>query len=400
MFRNIVSRLSFSPALVGQLSFYAGRLRKEQATRRLGLLFTALALVVQSLVVFQAPEAANAASSNDMVYGGLGAGSNRSLANFMVPYDNNTNNLRDQMNAFGITREEIANTQYGTFKPTGYYSWGNEARSFDAGSMPIKNADRTIVGTLHGRPMLKMYKSTTNIMAYIGHSQRVGWFAIMIACGNLVTTHIPDPIPDPPKPETKPEPKPDPGHLVLSKAARNITQGNLDATKQVARADDRITYTLTVKNDGGSPIETNFSDHLGDVLEYSTLVDNGGGTFDKEASTLSWPATTLDANKSESRTYTVKLLSSTPATPVGISDRTSYDCVMDNVFGNGVSIPVSCAPPKVVEQVVEELPQTGPTENMVFAGVLLAVVTFFYYRSKQMNKEVRLIRRDLNAGAL
>jgi len=392
MFRNIVSRLSFSPALVGQLSFYAGRLRKEQATRRLGLLFTALALVVQMLVVFQSPEAANAASSNDMVYGGLGAGSNRSISNFLTPYDNNTNNLRDQMNAFGITREEIANAQYGTFKPTGYYSWGNEARSFDAGSMVIKNADRTVVGTLHGRPMLKMYKPTTSIMAYIGHSQRIGWFAVMVACGNLVTTYIPDPIPDP-------EPEPEPGHLVLSKTARNITQGNIDATKHVARAEDRITYTISIENDGGSPMEINFSDHLGDVIEYSTLVDNGGGTFDEETSVLSWPATILDAKKSESRTYTVKLLSSTPATPVGVSDRTSYDCVMDNVFGNGVSIPVSCATPKVIETITEELPQTGPTENMLFAGIILAVVTFFYYRSKQMNKEVRLIRRDLNAGA-
>lgn len=55
MFRKIVSQLSFSPALVGQLSFYAKRLRKEQATRRLGLVFVAMALVVQSLVVFQAP---------------------------------------------------------------------------------------------------------------------------------------------------------------------------------------------------------------------------------------------------------------------------------------------------------------------------------------------------------
>ena len=60
MFRNIVSNLPFSPALVGQLGFYAKRLRKEEATRRLGLIFTVLALVVQSFAVFQAPEPVNA----------------------------------------------------------------------------------------------------------------------------------------------------------------------------------------------------------------------------------------------------------------------------------------------------------------------------------------------------
>ena len=53
MFRKIVSNLPFSPALVGQLGFYAKRLKKEETTRRLGLIFIALALVVQSLAVFQ-----------------------------------------------------------------------------------------------------------------------------------------------------------------------------------------------------------------------------------------------------------------------------------------------------------------------------------------------------------
>jgi len=49
---------------------------------------------------------------------------------------------------------------------------------------------------------------------------------------------------------------------------------------------------------------------------------------------------------------------------------------------------------------VTQLPHTGPTENMVFAAIALAVVTFFYYRSKQMNKEIRLVRRNLNRGTL
>ena len=56
MFRKLVSNLSLSPAIVGQLSFYAKRLRKEEATRRLGLIFTALALVVQSFTLLAPPE--------------------------------------------------------------------------------------------------------------------------------------------------------------------------------------------------------------------------------------------------------------------------------------------------------------------------------------------------------
>ena len=37
---------------------------------------------------------------------------------------------------------------------------------------------------------------------------------------------------------------------------------------------------------------------------------------------------------------------------------------------------------------------------MIFAGVVFAVVAYFYARSRQMKKEVRLIRRDLNAGTI
>jgi len=108
MFRKIVSNIAFSPALVGQLSFYAKRLRKEEATRRLGLVFVALALVVQALAVFQPPESANASNRNDFVSGGLGLGANKSINNFLTPYDTNSNHLRDVMNYTGITRQEIA----------------------------------------------------------------------------------------------------------------------------------------------------------------------------------------------------------------------------------------------------------------------------------------------------
>jgi hypothetical protein len=84
----------------------------------------------------------------------------------------------------------------------------------------------------------------------------------------------------------------------------------------------------------------------------------------------------------------------------GVSDTTSYDCTIVNVYGNDVTVKVDCPAPKVVEQTVNQLPHTGPTENMIFAGIVLAVVVYFYARSKQLNKEVRLIRRDFNAGLI
>lgn len=68
----------------------------------------------------------------------------------------------------------------------------------------------------------------------------------------------------------------------------------------------------------------------------------------------------------------------------------------------GINVPVSCPLPKeVVEQtIVKQLPSTGPGENMMFGGIVLVVVAYFWARSKQLGKEVRLVRKDFSAGTL
>jgi hypothetical protein len=139
---------------------------------------------------------------------------------------------------------------------------------------------------------------------------------------------------------------------------------------------------------------------LDDVLEYASLIDNGGATFNGENETLTWPDITVEPGQQQSRTFVVEMNSTIPAIAEGTSDRTSFNCIMTNTFGNSVDINVECPPAKQVEQVVSELPKTGPTENLIFAGSVLAVVTYFYTRSRQLKKEVRLIRRDLHAGAI
>lgn len=390
MFRKIVSNLSFSPALVGQLGFYAKRLKKEEATRRLGLVFIALALVVQCLAVFQPPESANASSSADFVYGGLGLGSNKSLNNFLAPYDTNATNLKDIMDSVGITRAEIAAAQFGTF-PTTYLGWGREPKE-GATAIAVKNSAGTQVGAIYGRP-LSVVNGYDDFYGWIGYSAHAGWFAIMQACGNLVTKTVPPPV-TPPVPPT-------PGKITLSKTAQNVTQGNVVANKVAAKENDKITYTLTAENVGGVAKATTLQDNLGDVLQYATIIDKGGGTYDETKKVLSWPDITLAPKEKQARTFVVQLMATIPSTPVGQSDATSYDCVIENVFGDtSVRIPVVCAPPKVIEKVTTELPHTGPAENMLFAGIVLAVVTYFFLRSKQLGKEVRLIRRDLNSGTI
>ncbi len=189
--------------------------------------------------------------------------------------------------------------------------------------------------------------------------------------------------------------------LISTKAASNLTQGSVEANSVVARSSDKISYTISVQNKGFASTPITLTEELADVLEYAKLLDFGGATFDENTKTLSWAAFDLKAGEKQSRTFAVQMLSDIPATNTGTSDEASYDCTMVNTFGNSVAVDVECPEQKViVEQVVKELPETGPRENMIFAGVLLAVVVYFYARSRQMNKEIRLVRHELNSGTI
>lgn len=417
MFKRIVSNLPFSPALVEQLGFYSKRLRQEEATRRLGLIFVALALVVQSVAVFQPPESANASSSTDMVNGGI-----TSLNDYLSSYDSNSKHLRDVMNYVGITRAEIASTKYTTFRTGNRLSWGFASRfSYSQGerSHSILNAQGQKIATVYSRPLKLWGSSSTHISAWVGNSKKMGWFAIMKSCGNLVTETLPPPPPPPrclinPKLlETDARCKPCPGNstlwiddpacipnIVKSKTATNTSQSFVGASTVTSQPGDQISYTITVENTGLNSTNVDLDENLEDVLQYSTIIDNGGGTLNETSGVLSWPAITLNSKEKQSRTFVVKLLDAIPATATGASDPTSFDCVMTNVFGNSINIKVECPTPKIVETVVNELPTTGPTENMIFAGIVLAMAMYFYARTRQMKKETYLIRRDLSSGTI
>ena len=613
MFRKIVSNLNFSPALVGQLGFYAKRLRKEEATRRLGLIFTALALIVQSFAVFSPPEAVNAASSADFVRGGVS-----STTDFLRYYDRNVNNIKDIYNSLGIKRSEIAAAKPTVIGESSRYNWSlTSLYSYADGQRAWQyDTNGGGKGTVFYRPMRLTQEGGDRHEVFASYSKAFGWFAIKKDCGNLITAHPPV-VKNPEAlckslvvheitsekfrmttevkqvdgakihkyiytiknskgkvvdtkqfayaksphsftysqsnpgayhvqvtvntsegPRTGPnchdsfvvakqpaafctdvsadisdrtivslggsaravhgatlkkytfivknkagkvvkrivihsskqnvtadsfnlsksgkyavaltvstsvgdrsgadckahftiqkrqvctynpsipvddvlcQPCPDnpdlwinddkcTAKLISTKKAVNMSQGNIWASSSTARAGDKITYTIAVKNNGliAAPVE--FKESLTDVLEYATLIDLGGGSFNKDTKTLTWPTSTVQANQTQSRTFAIQILNDIPATNTGKSNEASFDCKMVNTFGNSVSINVSCPTQKVVvEQVTSELPHTGPKENMIFAGLLLAVVVFFYARSRQLGKEVRLIRHNLNTGTL
>ncbi len=69
MFKKIVSNLPFNPSLLHQLSFYSKRLHQEETVRRTGVIFTLLAIGVQSLAILSPAQVTLATGEGDIVYG-------------------------------------------------------------------------------------------------------------------------------------------------------------------------------------------------------------------------------------------------------------------------------------------------------------------------------------------
>lgn len=598
MFRKIVSNISFSSALVGQLGFYAKRLRKEESSRRIGIFFIVLALIVQSLAVFNPPTSANAADSNDLVYGGIRP-SDGGLSIFLRSYDGNSNGLRDIMSYFGISRSEIVGSKHGAFSNVASFSdtWYsvNLRQQGISGEQAHTTTNSSSGGklTFYSRPWYRADNRNDTLWGFKGYSAGLasktgsGTFYLLDICGNLiikippvvkdiqvcdittgnvvtikesdfnaskhsrtlsdcnkvkvcdlnsnaiitisekdfnVSRHsrnlddctiikvcnlstftvesirqtafnpskhsknvqdcddvtvcnlsarqmvtIKKPLYEANKSLYSTNPadcnmikvcvlsnfsvitiaesaydatkqskdiascqacplvglgklsikdptcqacplsglesiaKNDPGchngEIVTNKKATNESQGGVDATTVVAKAGDDIRYTITAKNKGGSTVVISFKDDITDTLQYADIKDAGGGVFDEKTKTISWPDTSIAAGKEESRSFTVRVKAVIPSAPTGVSNETSYDCKISNVYGDKTDISIDCPVVKAVE-LVKELPKTGVGENLAFAGVVLAVAVFFYARSRQLGKEIRLIRRDMNAGVI
>ena len=394
MFRKLVSNLSFSPALIHEVGFYASRLRKEEATRRLSVFFMVLALIVQSLAVFSPPESANASSEQDLIRGGV-----VSKDDFLARYDANEANIKDIYTTAGITRAEIDQAGPATVNSKDNLFVMNRFAEFGASQGEVAFTYRQSLtletGTTYMSPLRlrdtsdASKHSGTAYTAWVGQSKTAGWFAILKDCANLATKTLPTGT-----------------SSVVSAtmdqqlSAINLSQNNAPADSTSAHAGDRISFTISAKNTGSKSQPTPLLVPLGDVLEYAHLTDNGGGLFDVDSKVLSWAPVSLAAQATEKRTFVIQLVDPIPATPVGQSNQTSYDCTLTSAFGTTLNIRVDCPAAKVIESTTSQLPTLGIIGNLIFSNVVAVVVTYFYLRTRQLKKEIRLIRHNLNTGIL
>lgn len=389
MFRKLVSNLPFSPALVHDVGFYAKRLRKEEITRRTAVLFVVLTMAMQSLAVFSPPESANASSEQDIVRGGVS-----SLDEYLLRYDRNDDDLKDILTAVGITRSDLS-----SLKPATITSHADSYMLTRYGYLGASDTEKSLsytrsvggVGMRYFSPLSQMSQQSVSFSGWAGTSPSVGWFGIIKSNGSLATRGLPDAVNAIGS---------DGASAHKSISGKNLTQGGADTAATQAQALDRIAYTIRVANTSSKVVTAPLSVKLSDVLEYATLIDGGGGSFETATGTLSWPQASVPPGAVQERTFVVQLFSRLPATPKGQSNPASYDCTLAVAYGTQVQTAVACPPAKTAETILGLLPSGGMTTNVLFAVVTLATVGYFYARTRQLKNEIRIIRHDVNTGII
>ena len=185
------------------------------------------------------------------------------------------------------------------------------------------------------------------------------------------------------------------------KKARNVTQ-NLNSEQTLAskaRANDVIEYSLittntNIVNKKGYLVE----DYIGDVLDYADIdmayLESQGGKFNAVTKVISWDNETIPAKGELQKLFRVKMKSSIPVTRAPSASSTSYDCKIQNGYGNEISMGVECP---VLKQ-VEQLPNTGPGQSVFFAFAITTVSGYFFARSRLFTKELGIIKQEFTYG--
>lgn len=183
--------------------------------------------------------------------------------------------------------------------------------------------------------------------------------------------------------------------LELNKTASNQTQDIEEANGTMAKANDVIIYTLSVKNKGTQRVaDFVVEENMTDVLEYADIVNIDGGQMDDE-NVVRWPKQDIAAGATIQKKVTVRVKDPIPQTPISSSDRGSYDLVMTNVYyGTSVNIKLPPSITKTTENVIEQLPNTGPGATLIGGFTITTVVSYFFARSRLLAKELDIVRTE------
>ena len=192
--------------------------------------------------------------------------------------------------------------------------------------------------------------------------------------------------------------------LGQSKTIKNLTQkleGDA-AFKTAAKPGDVLEYSLVTKNTFSyDRADYPVTDNIADLLDYADLdtafLKTQGGTYDEAAHTINW-SRTIPANSDDIRLFRITMKDPLPATNQPGKMTTNYDCIISNLYGNEIAVPVACPPAKQAEYVAAKLPNTGPGASLLIGFTATVAIAYFFARSRLMARELELVRTEYASG--
>jgi len=179
---------------------------------------------------------------------------------------------------------------------------------------------------------------------------------------------------------------------------KSVSKDGADMNGKKVSSGDVLKFTLTTRNVTATEYK-NFAgeDFFGDVLDYADIIDNSELT--KQGMTLGqdkiirWTTPSIAGNSEEVKTITVKVKATIPTTNQSSNISSDFDCVIDNKYGNQVTMSVNCPIIKTIENTTGKLPNTGPGTTALIAFAITVVAGYFAARARLMAKEADIIRK-------
>ena len=318
MFRKLVSNLPFSPSLINQLGFYAKRVKREEFTRKIGLIFTIMCVIVQTVTIASPARPTLAASTNDIIFGGGDLKKTQDI--YSKGCDSKGRcDIKAIMNAYGINATNLASATYENIYSSAennYWSIGRAPRGYGGEvSKQIPGGPKIWARTLHGWSANRNWNAIR-----VNTSQGTRW--ILTECGNIVTKES--------KPATPP---PD---MKMEKTV----------SKSVVKKGEKFYFTLKATNIGGSTAKN--------VLLYDTsanhleLQPDGLGS-DPLKNVMRWEThKRFDIGAGQSFTYRIYAIARADGTTL---ENTACADIFDvNIYNNCGKATVRVEAPPLVEK--------------------------------------------------
>ncbi len=190
MFKKLVTHLPYSPGLLNQVGFYTKRLKQEEFSRRVGLIFAVLALLLNLNLSIFSPEASVLASpGNDVVTGGIYGSNATQMQDRTIAAMRSSAYTAAIFDYYGITEADIRGTSvsYLNTADQSLRSVGRQAFGRGAESCKTHNGysfcERSMYAAYRYRSL--SVKALTGVRdSRIGSSDP--WFAVLESCGNVV----------------------------------------------------------------------------------------------------------------------------------------------------------------------------------------------------------------------